>query len=144
MMKVYARIDGGCVVEIILPFVNDNGDEVPIGLRFTPEFVLTLVDITDMTPPPLEGWTYDGAVFAAPVPHVPTPQEILIKNSNEQSELINIAAQSMAPIMVSLQLGDATDDETVIARAWQAYYRALKLVDITVANPDWPVAPEQF
>jgi len=48
----------------------------------------------------------------------------------------------MAPILVSLQLGDATDDDTLNAKAWQAYYRELKLVDVTVAKPEWPVAPE--
>jgi len=43
---------------------------------------------------------------------------------------------------VSLQLGDATDAETVKAKAWQQYYRDLNLVDITVADPVWPVLPE--
>lgn len=50
----------------------------------------------------------------------------------------------MAPVLVSLQLGDATDSETVIAREWQEYYRALKLVDISAQSPVWPSPPEAY
>lgn len=37
MMKSYARIDQGIVVEIILPWADENGDEVPIEQRFAHE-----------------------------------------------------------------------------------------------------------
>lgn len=150
-MKSYARIDNGLFVELIAPMVYDAedpswtegqpsriGQEVPIELRFTPEFVSWLVEITDLDPMPQVGWTYIDGVFA---PWAPNPQDVLAANRAEQASLIAQASQVMAPILVSLQLGDPTDAETVRAKAWQAYYRALTAVDVTVVNPSWPVQP---
>lgn len=48
----------------------------------------------------------------------------------------------MTPVLVSLNLGDATDAETVVARAWQDYYRALQAVDLTAIDPQWPAYPQ--
>ena len=90
---------------------------------------------------PVEGWTYDGSAFAAPVAHVPTAAEITERNTQQQVSLIAFAAQSMNPVMVALQLGNATDEEVAIAKAWQAYYRALKEIDVSAAEPEWPSAP---
>ncbi|NNB51701.1 tail fiber assembly protein [Pseudomonas fragi] len=140
-MNVYAQINDAKVVEIIPPYVNESGEAVPIEQRYTPEFVQTLVDITDVNPRPLEGWTYDGSVFAAPVPYVPTAAEIIERNTQQRASLMNGAAQSMSPVMVSLQLGNATEEEVAIAKDWQGYYRALKEVDVSLAEPDWPEAP---
>jgi len=69
------------------------------------------------------------------------PAAILKAKQDQKDALIATASQTMAPILVSLQLGDATDDETVLAKAWQSYYRALLLVDVTVDSPVWPVPP---
>lgn len=74
----------------------------------------------------------------------PTPEQILAANQNKQNQLLNDASRAMAPVLVSLNLGDATDDETAIAKEWQAYYRALKLVDLSAASPDWPEPPAEF
>ena len=120
-MKIYARVDSAMVVEIIPPYVNESSEEVPIEQRYTAEFVLTLVDITGENPMPVEGWTYDGSAFAAPVAHVPTAAEIIASNTQQRASLIAFAAQSMNPVMVALQLGNATDEEIAIAKAWQAY-----------------------
>lgn len=117
------------------------GEEIPIELRFPAALVATMVDITDLDPQPQLGWTFDGTVFAAPVPYQPSPEEILAANEAVRAALIMQASQAMAPILVSLQLGDATDDETVNARAWQTYYRALQAVDVSASSPIWPVAP---
>jgi hypothetical protein len=69
------------------------------------------------------------------------PIDVTAVNTVRQAELVAAASLVMAPILVSLQLGDATDEETLSAKAWQAYYRALKLVDVTASNPAWPVSP---
>ncbi|NUU37620.1 tail fiber assembly protein [Pseudomonas sp. C2B4] len=37
----------------------------------------------------------------------------------------------MTPLLLSLQLGNATEDETASAKTWQAYSRALQGVDLT-------------
>ena len=143
-MKIYARVDNAMVLEIIPPYVNESSEEVPIEQRYTAEFVLTLVDITGENPMPVEGWTYDGSAFAAPVAHVPTAAEVTASNTQQQASLIAFAAQSMNPVMVALQLGNATDEEVAIAKAWQAYYRALKEIDVSLPEPEWPVSPIQI
>jgi len=65
-MKTYARIDNGIVVEVIPPMTYDDGTEIPIELRFVPEIVDTLVDITGIDPMPDQRWTYDGELFSPP------------------------------------------------------------------------------
>lgn len=69
------------------------------------------------------------------------PINILAVNQSQQEVLLIQASQAMAPLLVSLQLGDATEAETETAMAWQAYYRALKLVDLSMDAPDWPTPP---
>lgn len=68
-MHTYVRIENGAVAEIIEPMTYDinsppgceytynAGDEVPVGQRFVPEFVATLIDVTNVTPQPQYGWT---------------------------------------------------------------------------------------
>lgn len=87
------------------------------------------------------GMTYEDGEFFFPPPPIPTPEEILANNQRDQTQLLDQAAIQMAPVMVSLQLGDATDAETITAKAWQAYYRELKIVDLTVIDPVWPTPP---
>jgi hypothetical protein len=142
-MRIYALIENGAVYEIIQPW-TDNGVPVdlPIEERYPPEVVAKMVEITDMDPMPQERWTYEDGVFAAPVVNQPTPEEIVQQNTARQNSLIYMASLAMTPVMVSLQLGDATDEETVRAKAWQTYYRDLKLVELSIAAPTWPVSPE--
>lgn len=87
------------------------------------------------------GWSYSDGLFSPPPVIPPTPAEILQANQNAQSMLLYQASQAMTPVLVSLQLGDATDDETVYAKEWQAYYRALQAVDLTIESPEWPEPP---
>lgn len=87
------------------------------------------------------GWSYVGGVFSPPPDIPPTAEEVLERNRYQQLMLIEQASRAMTPVLLSLQLGDATDDETVTAKAWQAYYRDLNLVDVTVDNPSWPQVP---
>lgn len=141
-MKTYARIFDGKVVEIILPIVGDDGVEVPIELRFTPDYVLSMVEITGIDPIPQEAWTYVDGVFAAPVPRAPTQQEIEATNSMEKSSLKLAASQAMTPILMALQLGDTDDAVTLKAKAWRSYYQNLEAVDVTVAVPNWPEPPQ--
>lgn len=56
-MHAYAQIQGGVVMEIIQPLTALDGTEIPIGQRFTPEFVATLVDVTNISPMPACWWT---------------------------------------------------------------------------------------
>lgn len=70
-----------------------------------------------------------------------TAEQITARNESEQIYKTEEAARIIAPILLSLQLGDATEEETKSAKAWQAYYRALQAADITVAAPVWPEKP---
>lgn len=62
-------------------------------------------------------------------------------NEVQKSDLMKAASLAMTPVFMALQLGEATDDETVAAKAWRAYYVALQAVDVTVDDPEWPVSP---
>lgn len=63
-MKIYARIENNMVVEVIQPLLYDDGTNIPIELRFIPEFVATLVDITNENPIPEERWKYIEGIFS--------------------------------------------------------------------------------
>ena len=73
----------------------------------------------------------------------PTPEQLLAEKQAQKSQLLTSASIAMTPIYMALQLGDATDDVTVSAKAWRAYYVALEAVDITVDSPAWPTPPSQ-
>lgn len=139
MMKVYARVESGVVTEIVTPPLDLQGNQYPLDVCFPAEFVDSCVEITGLDPQPDQRWTYDGSTF---LPEVQPVVDVVPINEAQKQSLLTIASQAMAPILVSLQLGDATDEETLNAKAWQEYYRALKLVDVTLADPVWPDAPD--
>lgn len=55
-MKIYARIQDGLVAEIIQPAADAEGNEIPIGERFHPFLVATMVDVTGVDPMPDQEW----------------------------------------------------------------------------------------
>lgn len=155
-MKTYARLDGDIVMEIIPPitYLEDLpdwqpgdpsriGQEIPIEQRFSATFVSWLVDITGIDPQPDQHWTYDGFTFFPPAIYTPGPDDILASNRATQGYLLSQASQAMTPVFLALQLGDATDDETLRAKAWRSYYQALNAVDLTSVSPEWPTAPAE-
>lgn len=71
----------------------------------------------------------------------PTAEEILAEKQAQKELLLSNASAAMTPVFLALQLGDATDEETLAAKAWRAYYIALQAVDVTAESPEWPVAP---
>jgi hypothetical protein len=70
-----------------------------------------------------------------------TPAAILQAKIDKKAALLTEASQAMTPVFLALQLGDATDNETVQAKAWRAYYNSLVAVDVTVSSPAWPTPP---
>lgn len=89
------------------------------------------------------GWKYlNGEFIAPPEPEAipPTPQEIFNNNQAYRGWLLGQVSVEMTPVLLALQL-DVNDETTAKARAWQDYYRAILLVDLTVANPQWPEKP---
>lgn len=66
MIKIYARIENGVVLEIIKPLLDDDGNEFPVAARFVPELAAQMIDVTDVSPMPEQRWTYDGTTFTPP------------------------------------------------------------------------------
>lgn len=66
MMKKYARIENGIVVEIVEPATWPDGSEIAVEDRFAPDFVASMVDISTFDPAPQVNWLYDGKVFSVP------------------------------------------------------------------------------
>lgn len=74
MMKKYARVVEGVVVEIILPAAYDmdspegvepgwhKGDDIPIDRRFHPDFLATLIDVSDGEDVAV-GYRYQDGIF---------------------------------------------------------------------------------
>lgn len=137
-MKIYARIQEGVVVEIFPP-VQIDGIDIPLEERIHPEMLATCIDISDISPSPTEWWEYVDGVFIAPKDNTPSTQEQLEK---QRTQLINEAKLSMVPVLVSLQLGEATESEIANAASWQTYYRSLQDLDTSAKNIVWPQAPE--
>lgn len=163
-MKTYARVDSGVVREIIQPMVwpepdpatQDQmtpeawdaavaraGSEIDISDRYSPDFVAECVDISSVTPAPDQNWTYDGSVFAAPVPYVAPALTM------DEKKAIQASLTSNASEQISI-LTDATDPDIVDTvdpadvaslKAWKQYRVALSKVDLTAVSPAWPTAP---
>lgn len=82
-----------------------------------------------------------GEIKKYPFPP-PSSEEKIAVNADRQEALLKAASQAMTPLLMSLQLGDATDEETANAKAWQAYCRELRSVVLAAASPAWPDKPD--
>lgn len=149
-MKTYAHVQDGRVVEIILPMVYEfdaddesykAGDEIPINQRFTPEFVATLVDISEVSPQPTVGMAYDGTTFSDYVPPPLSDAQILAANTAMRDLLLAQAAAAIAPLQDAVDLEEATDAEVALLKQWKQYRVAVNRIDLAHGNPIWPVAP---
>jgi hypothetical protein len=75
-------------------------------------------------------------------PYQAPAQSQIDANKVEHERLVNKASVAMTPLLVSLQLGDASESETILAQAWQQYYRDLKAINISSSPVVWPTPPE--
>lgn len=141
MMQTYARVENGVVQEIIEPLADLDGNEYPIEERFVPELVAQMVDITRITPKPDQMWTYEGAVFAPPVQHKPTPAEILAENRSCHDAFLSKATLAIAPLQDAVDLDEATPGELALLKKWKQYRIAVNRIDLAQADPMWPPQP---
>nr|WP_314614276.1 tail fiber assembly protein [uncultured Pseudomonas sp.] len=139
--KTYVRVQDGLVYETVSPFINDAGDYVPIEERFAPDYVNSLVDITDVSPQPEPWWTYSEGVFSPPKPYVPTAEEVLAENVFMKGSLLGVAALAIAPLQDAVDLEEATSEETTLLKAWKQYRVAINRIDLTLPSPSWPPQP---
>ncbi|MBN6732787.1 tail fiber assembly protein [Burkholderia multivorans] len=75
-------------------------------------------------------------------PLPPSPEQIVVQNTLRRNELLTQASVALAPLQMAVALGEATDPEIEAARQWLAFTRMVKAVDLTLADAEWPSAPE--
>ncbi|MGJ7611291.1 MULTISPECIES: tail fiber assembly protein [unclassified Variovorax] len=157
MMKSYARVVGGLVVETIEPFVMSvpaatDGDgnevpgfdrEVPIEERFHPEFVAMLTLISEGVTVSA-GDSFDGTSFGPPppppLPPPPTQTEVLA----QRDALLRLATLRIAPLQDAVDLDEATAPEIALLKAWKQFRVSLSRVELQAGFPGaviWPQAP---
>jgi len=159
-MNIYARIEGGRVVEIIAPLTYEidaplppdddleaenwptfkAGELVPIEKRFTAEIVATLVDVSDL-PTVGIGDTYVNGIFAPYVPPVPSAAEIQAMNAATRDSLLATATARIAPLQDAEDLGVSTSQEQAALLAWKKYRVDVNRVVLSEHNPAWPALP---
>ena len=140
-MATYARIVDSYVVEIILPFLGEDGIEVPIELRFTPDIVAMLVLIPEGVTVE-NGYTYIGGVFAPPVDNGPPPVTEAQAKADRDARLYAAVAH-LLPLQCAVALGQETAAEGEALSAWQAYCMFLGRVTEQPGFPSHIVWPEQ-
>jgi hypothetical protein len=142
MNNVHAYVTDGIVRQIIQPFINDEGDEVPISLVYSAEFVASCVDVTSMDPQPIEGWTFDGASFAAPAPPPElTAAQIRAVNAILRDALLDAAGRAISPLQDALDLGIIEASEQALLTQWKTYRVNVNRVDLSLKAPTWPTPP---
>lgn len=172
-MKTYALIHSGAIIEIIAPLVYDVespdwvegdpsriGTEIPIEMRYVPEFVANMVDITEMDPAPQYGWVWNGEGFTPYVPPPPTEAEILAAQSLKLQRAIQLAAaqktaltERISVINDAIDFEEATPEEIaelLVRQAqlteWKRYAILLGRVTSQQGWPpeaEWPVQPSE-
>ncbi|WP_242173473.1 MULTISPECIES: tail fiber assembly protein [unclassified Pseudomonas] len=138
MTKFYIVFNDDGTLSARLPMNADVADPLPKNIAsVSEELWLKTMQENDGV------WTRDakGEIKKYPFPP-PSSQENLAANTDRQEALLKSASQAMTPLLMSLQLGDATDEETASAKAWQGYCRALKAVDLLAQSPSWPDKPD--
>lgn len=168
-MKTYARVDAGVVQEIILPRtwgIDDPNeppqffaeDEQPIEVRFTPDFVAQMVDITNVEPRPEQGWTYVDGIFAPYVAPPPTDAEIIALNTVRLQQYTQLSTSQKNALTVrvgtlqdAIELDIATPDEIAeipVRQAqlldWKRYAVFLGRVTLQAGwalTVEWPEQP---
>jgi putative aminopeptidase FrvX len=134
-MTTYALIEDGIVINVVV--WDGNTD------TWTPDDGQTAILIKDGDVPHIGLGYADGVFQQPPIPEVipPTPAEVLAANTNVRDQLLQLASVAIAPLQMAVSLGEATDAETASAKAWVAYSRGVKAVDLTQTQPNWPTAP---
>ncbi|WP_257835320.1 tail fiber assembly protein [Burkholderia glumae] len=74
-------------------------------------------------------------------PPPPTREQIVAMNSAERDALLEQASVALAPLQMAVSLDEAADTEIALAKAWIAFSRSVKAVDLTKMNPAWPSKP---
>jgi hypothetical protein len=144
--------------------LDDDGNDIPITERFTPQYVEQCVEITNLVPLPEFNWTATQVggewVFVPYVEPPLTPQQILVNQSAKLVGLKQLAeAQKVAlsnrigTLNDAIELEMATPAEiaelpvrTAQLKAWKTYAVLLGRVTGQAGWPpdvEWPVQPAE-
>ncbi|MCE3116846.1 tail fiber assembly protein [Enterobacter sp. ASE] len=87
-----------------------------------------------------EKWSFDGkAVIAREY----TQEELIALANSKKQKLMAAATSAIAPLQDAVDIGEATDTEIALLKAWKKYRVLLNRID-TSSAPDieWPPAPD--
>lgn len=85
----------------------------------------------------------DGSwVFDQPPIPVPTPEEILARNTATRLSLLQAASQRIGILQDAIDLGISEQGDEALLTSWRTYRVNLTHVDLTQLDPQWPAAPE--
>lgn len=144
-MKIYAYVENGVVSEVIQPLLDNEGSEIPIDQRYTPEFVANCVDVTGIDPSVQSNdlAVFDGEAweFRAYVPPKPTLEVIVATNSRQRDFLLNAATLAIAPLQDAVDLDEASADEIALLKQWKQFRISVNRIVLTDGSPEWPQPP---
>ncbi|UZJ58542.1 tail fiber assembly protein [Pseudomonas sp. KU26590] len=72
---------------------------------------------------------------------VPTPADILRKNTIQRDALLSIAALAIAPLQDAVDLEMATAADVALLKKWKQYRVEVNRTKITEPAPSWPSSP---
>lgn len=139
-MRIYAHVISGVVSELVTPPLDVNGNQYPIEVCFIPEFVANCVEVTNLDPIPGQFWTYDGAIFSAPVIAPPDPEWLASNARLERDrQLSDIYDKGINMALRALRMA-STPEETTYAEG------KIEELDVfaeaLIAIPDQPGFPQ--
>ena len=143
-MRTYAHIENGVVAELVTPGPDLDGNQYDLELCFPKSFVDACIEITGLDPMPGQRWTYNGKIFAKPVPAMPTAAELALQAIAKRNALLVIANEATAGMADAYIAGLLDDADVAIFRAYAAYKLQLNKIDKQPGYPqaiDWPSSP---
>lgn len=90
------------------------------------------------------GWTYvDGNFVSPPAPPVTplTPEQILAINTAHRNQLLAAANLVIPALQDAVDLEDPSANPALLL-SWKQFRVAVNKVDLTMASPMWPMAPQ--
>lgn len=138
----YARVVETRVAEVIEPMYDELTQEIiDISLRFTPEFVETLVVIPE-NQDVVEGYAYIEGKFSLPIAPKPSVEETVETNKYQRDSFLRFAAEKISPLQFAVDLDIATTNEQDQLISWKKYSVYVNRVDLKIQNPVWPEMPQ--
>lgn len=147
VIRQFAHIIDGAISEIVPPLPLDAGwqslipEDGDVRIYYPSYPLESWVEITNISPAPQQNWTFADGEFAAPVPPTRSPAETLLENTATRNYFLGVAGVAVTNLQDKIDLGQATDDDAALLRAWKQYRVALNSVDMMLISPVWPPAP---